>query len=200
MRNFSVPLFLIFVVRASAEEAAPPTDDFFPLIAGATWTYRVSGQEDRFIVRAVRQEMVGTQTCMLLEATLKDKVVATEHLAFTKNGLFRFRADKEDIEPPVCVLKLPSTRGQRWLAEYKLGSRSAKSSFSITTSEIQVLAGKFKVTTVLADVSEGAGPGRGSRTTIAYAEGVGMVKQTIEEGKRPPLVLELEKFEIVPKK
>jgi len=198
MRNLAFLLPFLFTVPAFCQEAAPSTDDFFPLTAGTTWTYRVSGQEDRFVVKAVRQEMVGTQTCMLMEARLRDKVVATEHLAFTKSGLFRFRADKEDIEPPVCVLKLPATRNLRWSTDYKLGSRSAKSSFSVSLGETQVPVGKFKTTTVLADVNEG--PGRGPRTWISYAEGVGMVKQTIEEGKRPPLTLELEKFETVPKK
>ena len=198
MRKAPFLLLLLFVLPAPAQEAAPPTDDYFPLAAGTTWTYRVSGQEDRFVVRAVRQEMVGTQTCMLMEATLKDKVVATEHLAFTKNGLCRFRADKEAIEPPVCVLKLPATRGLSWNAEYKLGSRSAKYSFSIASGEITVPAGRFKTVTVQADVSDG--PGRGPQTWISYAEGIGMVKQTIVDGKRPQLVLELEKFEKVEKK
>lgn len=200
MRNFPFLLLLLFAIRAPAQEAPPQTYDFFPLTAGTTWIYRVSGQDERFIVKVVRQEMVGTQTCMLLEAMLKEKVVATEHLAFTKHGLCRFRADKEDIDPPVCVLKLPATDRLRWNAEYKLGSRSAKSTFSITTGETLVPAGNFKTTTVLADVSEGVGPGRGSRTWISYAKGVGIVKQTIEEGKRPQLVLELEKFETVQKK
>jgi len=200
MRKATLFPLLLCVAPATAQEAVPSADDFFPLTAGTTWTYRVSGQEERFVVRAVRREMVGTQTCMLMEATLKDKIVATEHLAFTKNGLCRFRADKEDIEPPVCVLKLPATRNMRWSAEYKLGSRSAKSSFSISLGETQVPAGKFKTISVAVQADATEQPGRGTRTTIAYAEGVGMVRQTIDEPKRLSLLLELEKFERVEKK
>ncbi|MSR53867.1 MAG: hypothetical protein EXS09_11350 [Gemmataceae bacterium] len=198
MRNFRFLLPLLVAVPAPAQEPAASADDFFPLVAGTTWTYKVSGQEDRFSVKAVRQEMIGTQTCMLMEAMLKDKVVATEHLAFTKNGLYRFRADKEDIDPPVCVLKLPTTRNLRWNAEYKLGTRSAKYTFSSATTEITVPAGKFKAVTVQTDSNEA--PGRGTLTWISYAEGIGMVRQAIVEGKgRPALSLELEKFETVPK-
>lgn len=145
------------------------------------------------MVKAVRQEMVGSQTCMLLEATLKNKVVATEHLAFTKDGLFRFRSDKANVEPPVCILKIPAIKGAKWKSAYKIGSRSATAAFTSGTSEVTVPAGKFKVITIQAEMSEGNG--RGSKTWISYAKGVGIVRQSIEEGKRQSLLLELEKFE-----
>src|SRR5438105_11128762 len=102
-------VFLAAIVIASPVFAddPPPGEKLFPLTIGNVWTYRVSGQDDRFVVRAVRQEMVGDQTCVLLEASIKDRVVGTEHVAFLKNGLHRFREDKEDISPSLCVLRTP---------------------------------------------------------------------------------------------
>ena len=113
--RYSVLLAVVALARpALGDEAAIGVENLLPLAVGNSWTYRVTGQEDRFVVRVVRQEMVGEQTCFRLEASLKDKVVATEHLAFTKEGLCRFRVDREDVVPPLCVLKYPASKGTRW--------------------------------------------------------------------------------------
>jgi hypothetical protein len=166
-----------------------------PLTIGNSWTYKVSGQDDRFVVRAVRQEMVGAQTCILLEGSLRDRVVATEHVAFLKDGLYRYRADKEDIVPPVCVLRTPLPRNNRWgtgKTEFRLGSRSASATFGAATEEITVLGTKHKTTKVHADIFEGGRMQPASDTW--YAERVGVVQQRIYSGGRA-LTLELEKFE-----
>jgi hypothetical protein len=165
-----------------------------PLQIGNTWTYRVSNQEERFVIKAIREEMVGDQNCVVLEATVKDKVVATEHVAITKEGLVRFRADKEDVDPPLCVLKWPLPRKGGWIGEYHLGPRLAAAGFWTTpAADVTVPAGKFKATAVHGTVREGTTI-LGS-TSAWYAEGVGMVKQTVSQGPGRPLTLELEKFE-----
>src|ERR671933_109593 len=107
---------------AAPAAAPPPIEDLFPLAVGNQLTYRVDRQEEKFVVRVSRQEMVGEQTCFVLEGHLRDRVVATEHLAFTKDGLTRFRADKEEVVPPVTVLKVPNSRAVNWtVAKYQLG-------------------------------------------------------------------------------
>jgi len=181
----------LFPIPALGDEPVAPGEELFPLALGNSWTYRVSGQDDRFIVRAAKKEMVGDQTCFLLEARLRDRVVATEHVAFTKEGLCRFRVDKEDVQPPVCVLQLTATKTNKWKKTYQLGGRSATANFSASAGEVTVLAVKYKTVNVVADINDA--PGRVT-TTISYADGVGPVKQVINEGKRI-LVLELEKFE-----
>src|SRR5215208_1771511 len=100
MRLPALLVLTLIAHPAAAQEPAPPSlEDLFPLALGNTWTYRVRDQTDRFVVRVAGQEMVGGQACYKLEARLGDRVVATEHLAFTKLGLCRFRAEQEDIEP-----------------------------------------------------------------------------------------------------
>src|SRR5688572_22660780 len=100
-----LPALLLAALPASLDAADPPRvgEDIFPLAIGNTWTYRVPFQEDKFVVRVVRQEMVGDQTCYMLEGRLKDRVTGSEHVAFTKDGLTRFRADDVDIIPPVTI-------------------------------------------------------------------------------------------------
>jgi hypothetical protein len=191
MRRLALLPALLLAAPVFADDPPLPGENLFPLTVGNIWTYKVSGQDERFTVKAVRQEMIGSQTCVLLEASLKDRVVATEHLAFTKNGLCRFREDKEDVDPPLAVLKFPAPR-KGWKIDYHLGSRSATATFWTGTSEVTVPAGKYKTSIVHASVSEGGNPG--PSTSVFYADGVGIVKQEIREGKRPQLVLELEKF------
>lgn len=193
-------LTALFLATQAFADEPPPGEKLFPLATGNTWTYKVSGQDERFFVKAVRQEMIGEQTCMLLEASLKDKVVATEHVAFLKNGLHRFREDKDDLTPPICVLRTPLPASGRWglakKGDFHIGTRAANASFNARSEEITVFGTKYKTTYVRADMTEA---GRWLATSESwYAEGVGVVKQQIREfrdGTRPPLVLELEKFE-----
>ncbi|HKB06416.1 MAG TPA: hypothetical protein VKD90_29750 [Gemmataceae bacterium] len=193
-------LFLVAcLVRPAAAEDPPAAESLFPLAIGNAWTYKVSGQDDRFVVKVAAEEAVGAQTCFKLEAWLKDKVVATEHLAFTKAGLCRFRAEHEDISPPVCILRVP-VRNRPWTEKYTLGSREASYTFQALTEDVPVPAGKFKATVVRAWVGESRPPGgdiRFLRATVWYAPGVGPVKQVVaEDGKgRFPVALDLEKFE-----
>lgn len=187
-------LFAAVLLAAPAlAQDPPPGEDLFPLAVGTAWTYRVSGQDERFVVRAVREEMVGEKMCVLLEASLRDRVVATEHLAFTKVGLCRFRADKEDIEPHVCILKPGAARGTTWRPKYQLAGRPAAATFRMQgQEEVSVPAGKYKAVVVQASMGEGTA--WWVQTRSWYAPGVGLVKQTVEEGKRLT-TLELEKVE-----
>ena len=184
--------------RLFAADPPPANDDLLPFAVGNTWTYRVQPfvvpgqpptyQDDRFVVRVVRHEMVGDQTCFFVEGRLRDRVTATEHVAVTKDGLTRFRADNFDIRPPVTVLK--SGAAAAWVAEYQLGDRNATGRFrqEIAGTPTRVPAGTFRRATVV------HGEVNGTQTTMWYAAGVGLVRQEISEGKRTTR-LELEKFE-----
>lgn len=193
-------LFLAAAVPAPLLAADPPNpgEELFPLAIGNTWTYRVQPfnqpfQDDRFVVRVAGKEMVGDHTCFVLEGKLRDRVAATEHVAFTKNGLTRLRADSADISPPVMVLRFPAApKGPE--VEFQLGERRATARFTQTTapSTVVVPAGRYRGTTMV--VGELGGEiGTRVKTVVWYAAGVGMVKQQIEEGKRNT-ILELEKF------
>jgi hypothetical protein len=176
-----------------AADSPPPGEDLFPLAVGNTWTYRVQPfQEDRFVVRVARNEMVGEQTCFVLEGRLRDRVTGTEHVAFTKDGLTRFRADKEDIVPPVTILK-PAAPKSPWKTDYQLGERRATATFSQEPGTV-LFQGK-RLGATIAHGEMGGQNGAWVKTTVWYAAGIGMVRQQIEEPKRAPLVLELEKFE-----
>src|SRR5689334_8592331 len=152
MRHLACLTVLAVAATVLADDPLPG-EKLFPLTVGNIWTYKVSGQDDRFVVRAVRQEMVGEQTCVLLEASLKDRVVATEHLAFTKTGLYRYRVDKEDVDPPVCVVRipLPTNANHRWTTgkkDFHVGARSGVAAFSWKLEEIAIGSKKYKTTAI----------------------------------------------------
>ena len=193
MRLLPVLFALAFSGTLFAQERSA-VEKLCPLQVGNTWTYRVSNQDEKFVIKAVREELVSEQNCLVLEAMTKDRVVATEHVAITREGLMRFRADKEDVDPPLCVLRWPLPRKGGWNAEYHLGPRLASANFWTTPpAEVTVPAGKFKATVVHTAVKEGM-QNLGSASAW-YAEGVGLVKQTISQGPGRTLTLELEKFE-----
>jgi hypothetical protein len=183
-----------------AADPPPPADDLFPLAIHHRWTYRVQPfaapgqpfQDDRFVIEVVRKEMIGDQSCFLLEGRLRDRVTATEHVAFTRDGLTRFRADNYDITPPVTVLRPTTPPKAPWTIEYQLGDRKATGTFSQEPASITVQGKRTRTTMVHAEMG-GENGGR-VETRIWYAAGVGMVRQQITEGKRTT-VLELEKFE-----
>lgn len=188
-------LLLAAAVSAPLLAADPPRpgEDLFPLAVGNAWTYRVPFQEDKFVVRVAGQEMVGEQTCFVLEGRLKDRVVATEHVAFTNDGLTRFRADNVNIIPPVMILKFSAAPKAPWKTEYQLGERKATATFSQEAGgQIVVPAGRYRTTVVAAEMN-GEGVAR-LRTVLWYATGVGLVRQQIGDGKGPP-ALELERFD-----
>jgi hypothetical protein len=204
-----LPTLLLAAALPAPLFAADPTtvgEDLFPLAVGNTWTYKVQPfagtgqpfQDDRFVVRVVRKEMVGEQTCFVLEARLKDRVAATEHVAFTRDGLTRFRADSYDIVPPVTILRFSVAPKAPWTTEYQLGDRKATATFTQEPTSITYQGKRTRTTSVRGEMGgENGGRGRPTTsTTVWYAAGVGMVRQTIDEGgKRAATLLELERFE-----
>jgi hypothetical protein len=192
-----MPLSILFAIASLIPATDNPAgENLLPLVVGNSWTYKVSGQDDRFVVKVARREMVGEHTAFVLEARLRERVVSSEHVALTRDGFCRVRVEKEDVAPPVCFLKLPPPAGRGpWSQDYKLGGRDAKARFSIDTAEVTVPAGKFKARSVVGEMFM---DGRWRpRTHVWYAPDVGVVKQEVFEGKAPgpTLTLELERFD-----
>ena len=198
MRLIAVFLAAALPAALSAADTPGLGEDLFPLAVGNTWTYKVDRQEERFVIRVARQQMVGEQTCFILEGKLKDRVVATEHVAFTTKGLTRFRADTQDIEPPVTVLQIPLARKSSWsMPEFQVGGRKAAATFTQdpagAAAFVTVPAGRFRATVIQGDMTGDSGS---RTTTVWYAAGVGIVKQTIGDPKRAPYFgMDLEEYQ-----
>jgi hypothetical protein len=175
--------------RAAGQDVKP--EEYYPLKVGNSWTFSIGGSEDKFVIKAAREEKVGEQTCIVLEGVVKGNVVATEHVAPLKDGIYRFKFNGNVVEPPLCFCKLPVKKGEKWKADFKVGGTAASVTFEATEEEVKVPAGKYPTVAVHGTVTENKNT---VRTTYWFSAKVGMVKQEIDFGTQKVL-LELEKFE-----
>jgi hypothetical protein len=200
------PLLLVAAAALSAQDKLAETP-YYPLQVGTTWHYK-SGDR-KFTIRVVKHEKVGGVLCARLEVVRDGKVVASEHLAVTDEGVYRHSqtasgvgqfdsksgegAGKEEKpEPPILVLKLPPKKGDSWRVDSKADGKVFRGGFKIDEKEIKVPAGTYQAIRVTSEDLETNG--LRSVLTTYFARGVGMVKQVIQVGD-VTADIELEKFE-----
>ena len=182
---------LVLVTSLSAQETAP---NYFPLQIGTRWTYSVKDQKEMVSLVAVREEKVGEQLCVRIELRIKDSTASTEHIAVLRDGIYRFKVDENIIGPPVCFMKSPAKKGEKWTNTFKINDKEGKVTYSTDAEDVEVGAGKFKGALVV--IGETIENGIPVKMKNWYAADVGMVKQVIEAGK-DLTILELEKVERV---
>jgi hypothetical protein len=177
---------------------APGESPYCPLGVGTTWHYKVG--DGKVVIRVVRHEKVGDVPCAFLEARRDGKVVGSEHLAVTADGVYRHTisqapGDKSatlTLKPPLLVLKLPPRKGDAWKVDSKGDGKTFRGAFKADEQEVKVPAGTYKAVRVASQDLEvnGLKP----VVTTWFAEGVGMVKQVVQEGDSK-IEIDLEKFE-----
>ncbi len=179
--------------------AQDPTKEspYFPLKKGTTWTYKrilKSGEGPPFTVQVTESDKDGTQLETFVkdrDNKDKDKLVASETVVVTDDGIYRTAINGIKPDAPVCFFKLPPKKGDRWDVDTKIHGQVVKGTFTIDEEEVTVPAGTYKAIKVEAkDFNIG-----GAQTTIVcwFAEKVGVVKRSF----RVPngfVVQELEKF------
>jgi hypothetical protein len=190
------PLLIIATVELAAQDKLKETP-YYPLRVGTTWHYRAG--DSKFTIRVARHEKVGDTLCALLETTRSGKVVGSEHLAVTSDGVYRHtltltskKTVPQTLKPPLLVLKLPPKKGENWKIDSQSDGQTFRGGFQVGEQEIKVPAGTYKTFRVSSQDLEvhSLKP----NITMFFAEGVGMVKQIIEVGDAK-VEIELEKFE-----
>lgn len=182
-------LLVTTIPAAPAQDADKP---LYPLQIGTKWTYQVARQDERFVVTAAKEEKVGEQNCVKLEARLKGQVVVTEHVAVLPDGIYRFKFNDAAIEPALCFCKPAAKKGEKWEVKFATGGKNGTAKFEQSEEAVEVPFGKFKAVVVRGEVIENEVT---IKTTVWFAPGCGMVRQVIEIGEQPPIVLELENME-----
>jgi O-succinylbenzoate synthase len=199
--------FSIGAAELAAQDKLKETP-YYPLKVGTTWHYRAG--DSKFTIRVVRHEKVGEVLCALLETKRDGKVVGSEHLAVTADGVYRYdltyqragsRSDEKksaayvsgSFRPPMLILKLPPKKGDSWKVDSKSDGQNFRGSFQVGAQEITVPAGVYKTFRVASQDLE-VNALKPTITTF-FAEGVGMVKQIISVGEAK-IEIELEKLEL----
>lgn len=206
-------LLVWFLVSLAATELAAQDKlretPYYPLKVGTTWYYRAG--ESKFTIRVARHEKVGEVLCALLETIRDGRVVGSEHLTVTGDGVYRhdltspqLQSDPKDktktvkipvkqtVKPPILVLKLPPRTGDNWKVDSKGDGKTFRGAFQVAEQEITVPAGSYKTFRVTSQDLE-VNSLKPTITTF-FAHGVGMVKQIIAMGDAK-IEIELEKFE-----
>jgi hypothetical protein len=171
--------------------------DYYPLKVGTKWTFAVdqgTGLKVQVTNQIAKLETIDGKALAVQQTVVDGKITATEHLASTPQGVFRYRMNGIVMKPPACILKYPVKEGERWEAATTAGNQRVILEFEAGKSEeVTTPAGRYKTVSVMGTASEG---GTKIGSTCWYAPNVGIVKQrTDSAGKQ--IHVELVKFEPV---
>jgi len=176
---------------AAAPAAAPAaTGDYFPMKAGAKWTYKVG--EAIVTVKIAATDKDGTK----VETEVNGKVVASEVLSVTPEGIVRTKINNSEIKPPVMILKLTggkATKGDKWTVNSTVQGQTVKGDFTTSNDKESVTVPYGKYDAVV--VEGGDFDIAGTKTAIKYyfVPGKGIVKQSYSiQGNEA--VLELKEY------
>jgi hypothetical protein len=210
MKGMIMRAALIALVLSAAPVLAADADkDYFPMKIGSKWTFKIEGQEDRFVWTAAKTAKVGDQDCVVFEAKLKDQVVGSEYVAILKDGIYRFKLSDGVITPPVCFFKSTIKKGETWNQDFKVNDIVTNAKYTMDIEDVKVPAGEYKdailiKTDGVVTKPESAGKKDSTvsvKSSIWYVKNVGIVKQSFEiDDSKYSLVLEKMEEATDPKK
>jgi uncharacterized protein (TIGR03067 family) len=173
------------------------TDKFvthYPLKKGNKWTYTfdAAGIEKSLELRVAKMETIDGIVMGRLEGSIDDQPIPlTEHLGETEKGIFRYRMNGQDVEPPLQLLRYPVKAGDKWSGKATVGKETLSYQAVAVEDTVEVPAGKYKAIKMTLKVVSGQ---EKVTTTYWFAPTVGMVRQTMSSAA-VNLDLKLEKFD-----
>ena len=168
-----------------------PENPYFPLKEGTEWTYAVG--DKKVTLRVSKSEVVNKIPCVVLE-TQREGLAITEHVTIKQDGVYRVKALRFDVEPPLCFLKWPpSAKSEKsWKGEAQIGGESFSAVFTQEEGRVTVPLGEFPAVIVHCNVKRPKGDEL--KITTYFGRGRGMVKQVQKLGDKE-MVMVLEKME-----
>ena len=167
---------------------------YFPLKKGSSWEYLADGK--KITVTVTDHEKVGDLMCAKVETDLGGGNKMLEHLAVKEDGVYRVRANNEDIKPPVLILKLPPKKGDEWTWDSAIKGYAIKGKLSVTADNLKINVQKTEYPAAI--LVKGTDLKMGTQTGTVdtwFAKDVGMVKQHfVLPGSGLDRTVELEKF------
>jgi len=165
---------------------------YYPLKKGTAWEYVADGK--KITVTVTDHEKVGDLMCAKVETDLGGGNKMIEHLTVKDDGIYRVRANNEDIKPPLLVLKLPPKKGDEWTVDSALKGYGIKGKLSVAAEE-KITVGKTEYTAFQVKSSDLKMGGQNATMETWFAKDVGMVKQHFKlPGSGLERTIELEKF------
>jgi hypothetical protein len=205
MKSIVFVVLLLASGLTSAQEKGPPPprNDFYPLHAGAKWTYSVPHTKgafkdievvverlepvrrkqraanlgeflDSFHIKTISEDLPGDKTSN--DRPLGVKMVLSEQLLVSEDGVFRMRSAGKDIEPPAKLLKAPGDPKLTWNVDSESETVKLKGTFTAETFDadldqkrpvIKVSCRNFQIGNRTMDVD------------YWFAKDIGIVKQRV---------------------
>jgi hypothetical protein len=182
---------------APAGAAAPAVvvgqSGFYPLAIGSEWRYEINGKT--VVARVSKQEKMGGHAAGKVDSFLEDRLLSSEHIAVTKEGVFRVAFDGAVPTKPVMILKLPPKDGEVWAVETEISGSKIEGSARCDFEKVKVPAGEFDAYRVRGTYAVTAPDGKVSNPefTFWFADGTGVVKLGTKSGGND-VILELQSF------
>ena len=126
-----VGLGLLFVPARGGDKGLD--SPYFPLKKGTTWEYVADGKKITTVV--TDHEKVGDLLCAKIETDLGGGQKIVEHIAVKDDGIYRVRANNEDVKPPFLMLKLPPKKGEEWTVDSTAKGFGIKGKMTIAADE-----------------------------------------------------------------
>lgn len=170
--------FVIAPLAALAQAAPVPKGAkervlYYATGIGAEWTYEVASREVVEVVTDARDE--GTAKVITLARVDGGKRVPHQTLSVSWAGVFMLKGDGADLDPPLCLLKLPCKPGDTWACDFaprgELGVAGRAEARGVEA--VRVPAGEFRAVRVDRAYTSGGEP---DTQRCWYAPQVGLVR------------------------
>ena len=164
------------------------SSEYYPLKIGNIWEYQSGGK--RIVVKVTAIETINGMDCARVETTTDVGVVA-EYLTVKSDGVYRVRANNQEVKPPLLVLA--TKKGETWTVDSMVQNYALKGKFAVGEDKLTV--GKTAYDTLNVKSSDLTMGEQSAAIESWYAKDVGMVKQHFRlPAAELDIVLELEKF------
>ncbi len=169
-------------------------EEYFPLIKGAKWTYKVGDNE--VIVTVVKSETINKEEHFQVDTIVGKEPKTSEWYVVRPDGIYRTKVKDDKIEPPIKVLPLPIKKDETWKVESKLGTQSIKGSLKIVNDKEKIKVQGTEYETVLIEGKDVDVAGAKTTLRIWLAKDRGIVKEEFLLQGGETLLLELKNYTV----
>jgi hypothetical protein len=190
------PLFAALLVALIPGWATPQdrkTPNYYPLAKGNKSEYQLEakGQKIEATSEVTKAEVKDGKTVATTEVKFFGQTLS-EEVSSDEKGAYRHSFQRIKLDTPLTILKYPVKAGTTWTEKVKGGGMELEAKFTVKEPEkVTVPAGTYDKAVPVDMALEGMG--QKVNATSWYADGVGIVKQSVEVMGRT-ITLELKKF------
>ncbi|MCS6866621.1 MAG: hypothetical protein RMJ56_02830 [Gemmataceae bacterium] len=186
---------MVVLCGSSVLAQQPPKgsgEDYFPLIKGAKWTYKVGDNE--VIVTVVKSETINKEEHFQVDTIVGKEPKTSEWYVVRSDGIYRTKVKDDKIEPPIKVVPLPIKKDETWKVESKLGTQSIKGTLKIVNDKEKIKVQGTEYETVLIEGKDVDVAGAKTTLRIWLAKDRGIVKEEFLLQGGETLLLELKSY------